>query len=335
MGSDIDTERRVHIIINPSARSGRGQAALRSLLARQLTRPGLTCSESRSPAHFIELVQAAQESAASLRALGIAGGDGTVRLALAALRQLGRPQRVPLCVLPTGSGNDFVHDLSDSRKLAIALQLLLSPHSQPRWLDSGLAEPADGEPQPFCCVASLGLDELALRRIHGSRFPRSQALNLSAALAGLWQYQPRRVCLRWRGGAYTGEVMFVAVTNTRSYGGGFRVSPAARLDDGLLDLCIVPAMPKAKLLWHFPRILRGTHGTLPGLILAQSPWVEISVAADAPGTPERPPELPLCLDGELPSSATPVTLRCQSQALCVLSPRSPAIAAPHRKKEAA
>ncbi len=329
MKSEIDTESRIQILINPSARSGRGQRALRSLLARQTERPtglaSIPCIESRSPDHFCELLQAAQEPAAGLQAIGIAGGDGTVTLALQALAQQATPQRVPLCVLPTGSGNDFVSDLIGSRALAPALRLL--QHGQPRWVDVGQAEPARGPARPFCCVASVGLDELALRRIHGSRFPRSRALNLSAALAGLWQYQPRRVAIRWQGGEFRGDIMFGAVTNTRSYGGGFRVSPAARIDDGRLDLCIVPAMPKAKLLWNFPRILRGTHGALPGLILAQSPWVEVRV--EPPGEAE----LPLCIDGELPTSTTPVRLRCQRQGLLVLAP--PAASQPLPHKEAA
>ena len=323
MAPDIDTQSRMQILINPSARSGRGQRALRSLLARQTDLASIPCIESRSPAHFCERLQAAQEAAAGLQAIGIAGGDGTVTLALQALAQRRTPQRVPLCVLPTGSGNDFVHDLTGSRARAQALRLL--QHGQPRWVDVGQAEPLHGPALPFCCVASVGLDELALRRIHGSRFPRSSALNLSAALAGLWQDRPRRVAIRWQGGDYRGEIMFGAVTNTRSYGGGFRVSPAARLDDGRLDLCIVPAMAKAKLLWNFPRILRGTHGALPGLILAQSPWVEILVE------PSGITELPLCIDGELPASTTPVRLRCQPQGLLVLAPPAASRTLPHKE----
>ena len=105
--------------------------------------------------------------------------------------------------------------------------------------------------------------------------------------------------------------MFVAVTNTRGYGGGFLVSPGARLDDGLLDLCIVRRTGKGRLLRHFPRILRGTHGVLPEVILAASPWVRVE-GLDGP--------LPVALDGELPSSATPVELRCEPGALWVLAP---------------
>lgn len=333
MPSNIGTDCRIKIIINPSARSGRGQARLRALLAADRQLSALPCVESRDPEHFRELVQAAQDRTAGLAALAIAGGDGTVTLALDALSQPGVSQRVPLCLLPTGSGNDFVNDLQGSRELTCGLRILRQGPSawQARWVDAGQAQPVLGRAQSFCCVASVGLDELALRRIHGSRFRRSQALNLTAALLGLWQYRPRRVAITWQGGSFDGEIMFAAVTNTRSYGGGFRVSPDARLDDGQLDLCIVPAMAKARLLWHFPRILRGTHGALPGVILSQSPWVTLR-SADRDGS-----ELPLCIDGELPQHSTPVRLHCKPRRLLVLGPSSAAVAptAPTLDKEAA
>lgn len=112
--------------------------------------------------------------------------------------------------------------------------------------------------------------------------------------------------------------MFVAVTNTSSYGGGFRVSPQARLDDGELDLCIVrassPLLGKLRLLGQFPRILRGTHGKAREVTLARSAWVHIEPVDNGP--------LPVCLDGELPVVATPIELRCLPGALQVLGPAS-------------
>lgn len=316
----MDTNKRSHtainIIINPSARSGRGQAVLQDLLRADPQLRG-ACVISRSPQHFCDLLHAAQEQALASGepgVLGIAGGDGTVTLAVQALRQLqersGRPQRVPLCVLPTGSGNDFANDLCGQRSVTKALSLLR--HGQPRWIDVGEAQTLSGSAQPFCCVASVGLDEHALRVIHGSRLPRSMALNIYAALRALWQYQPQTVSIDWPGGSYAGPISFCAVTNTRSYGGGFRISPAARIDDGLLDLCIVPAWPKTALLRRFPRILRGTHGSLPGIVQAQVPWVRI--------TPLSSPTLPLCIDGELPSSDAPIELRVAKARLLVVAP---------------
>lgn len=303
--------RHVYIIINPSARSGRGQTDLRARL--QPKRPDqslrVSCVVSESPAHFCDLLRAAQDPDAGFSAVGIAGGDGTVTLALQALKHC--EQRVPLAIVPTGSGNDFVHDVTGSRDLRDAISLLRG--GTPRWVDIGEAVTAEGMVQPFCCVASAGLDEQALRVIHGSRWPRSPALNLYGALAGLWRYQPVSVSIEWDAGSFVGPISFCAVTNTRSYGGGFRISPAAQIDDGLLDLCIVPQLAKPLLLWRFPHILRGTHGSLSGIVQAQTRSVHI-----APADPAK--RLPLCLDGDLPTSHAPVTLRAVSRRLLVLAP---------------
>lgn len=298
---------RTWIVVNPSARSGRGAQQLAALRASSLR--GAEWIESRSPSHFAELVARAQAPGEALHALAVAGGDGTVTMALDALAACGVPQRTPLAVLPTGSGNDFAHDIGASRSLPDALDTLL--YGTPQRVDVGEVQ---GMGRRFCCVASVGLDELALRRIHGSPLPRSKALNIYSALRGLMEYRPRALDVRWQGGHFAGQVMFCAVTNTRSYGGGFQVSPQARIDDGLLDVCIVPRMAKLSLLGRFPRILAGTHGQVPGVILAQSPWVEIRTLESSD------PPLPLCIDGELPSGQTPLTLRCVPQGLLVMRP---------------
>jgi hypothetical protein len=83
-----------------------------------------------------------------------------------------------------------------------------------------------------CCVASVGLDEIVLDVVHHSGLPRGKALNLLAALWPLITYRPRPLRIRWQGGQLEDEVMFVAVTNTRGYGGGFLVSPGAHVNDG-------------------------------------------------------------------------------------------------------
>lgn len=296
------------MIVNPSARSGRARKALR--LAQPISGLQLEWIESRSAEHLRDLVRAAQLD--DLDAIAVAGGDGTVALALGALDG---PNRVPLGVLPAGSGNDFANDVGIPKSLPDALAVLATGAG--RWVDVARVSPGNA---PFCCVASVGLDEMALRIIHGSWLPRSKALNIWAALRALCVYRPRRVRVTWQGGGFEGEVMFVAVTNTRSYGGGFMVSPGAHLDDGLLNICIVRRTGRARLLWHFPRILKGTHGALPEVVQAASPWVRLE-GLDG--------ELPVALDGELPQVTTPVELHCEPGTLQVMAP----VALPARRTE--
>ncbi|HEV3257965.1 MAG TPA: diacylglycerol kinase family protein [Gemmataceae bacterium] len=295
--------KRIRLIVNPSARSGRGLRSLRraGLLHERQEAVRLEWVSSRSAEHFHDLVRKAQEE--ELDALGLAGGDGTVAIALNALDG---PNRVPIGLLPTGSGNDFATDVGIPRTLAGAFSVLR--HGVPRWLDVVRTLPGS---RRYGCVASVGLDALALRIVHGSWLPRSRALNIYASLRALYAYRPRPVRVTWQGGAFQGEVMFVAVTNTRGYAGGFLVNPAARLDDGELNLCIVRRTSRLRLFRQFPRILQGTHGTLPEVTLASSPWMRIE------GVEEQ---LPVALDGELPRTATPVELRCEPAALQVLAP---------------
>lgn len=291
--------KRIRVIVNPSARSGRAWKALHR--AGQLPDGvALEWVESRSADHLSRLVRQAQDD--DLHALGIAGGDGSVTHALAGLE--GR-NRVPIGILPVGSGNDFAINCGVPRSVEGALKLLT--HGTPRTVDVARC----GLNRRFCCVAGVGLDELALRIIYGSWLPRSKGLNIYAALRALMTYRPPRIRMAWEGGSYEGEVMFAAVTNTTSYGGGFMVTPAARVDDGALDVCIVKRTGRLKLLTHFPKILKGTHGALDEVILARSPWVRIE--ADGPA-------LPVPLDGELGMAQTPVELRCDPKGLTLLGP---------------
>src|SRR5262249_48045887 len=120
--------RRVRVIVNPSARSGRAAEALRHARRLAAAHPlEVEWVTSRSAGHLGELVRAAQGDGRD--ALAVAGGDGTVGLALGALAG---PNRVPLGVLPAGSGNDFARDLGIHGGPADALGVLAG--GAPHWV---------------------------------------------------------------------------------------------------------------------------------------------------------------------------------------------------------
>lgn len=292
---------RVRAILNPSARSGRARRALTRWRALGSEGDGLTLEwvVSESPAHLRRLVREAQED--PLDAVLLAGGDGTVRLAADAL-DAGHP--VPLALLPVGSGNDFARELGVTR--ATDPRELLT-RGVARAVDVGRVTPGGSR---FGCVASVGFDSTALELIHGSWLPRSKLLNTVSALRALWRTEAARVRVTWEGGAFEGPAMLVAATNTRSYGGGFLLTPDARTDDGQLDVCVIGDIGRLRMILEFPRIFAGTHGGRPGVTLARSPWVRI----ESLGAP-----LPVCLDGELASHVTPVELRCEPGAVRALS----------------
>jgi len=88
----MTSRRRIRIVVNPSARSGRGPRRLRDLAAMPSPAP-LEWVVSRSAAHLRDLVAEAEAAGpGEYEAVAVAGGDGSVRNALAALAS---PNRIP------------------------------------------------------------------------------------------------------------------------------------------------------------------------------------------------------------------------------------------------
>ena len=72
-------------------------------------------------------------------------------------------------------------------------------------------------------------------------------------------YRPRHFVLDIDGMRAEVDAMLVALGNAPSYGGGMRVCPDAKLDDGLLDVVVVGPLTRRRFLRLFPRVFAGTH----------------------------------------------------------------------------
>ena len=194
---------------------------------------------------------------ASLSAALIFGGDGTVHRHLAQLHQ----QKIPMLVVPTGSGNDFAKALGiRSMEIAVqAWQQFCADGKNVREVDLGVIR-ANGQETLFCCVAGIGMDAEANAR--ANRMPRwlkSRGGYVLAALQSLIAFKAAEMNITAEGRELRRSAFFVAIGNALSYGGGMKVTPQATLDDGLLDICIVSKMNKLKLLGWVPTIFFGEH----------------------------------------------------------------------------
>jgi diacylglycerol kinase (ATP) len=107
------------------------------------------------------------------------------------------------------------------------------------------------------------------------------------------------------------RAMLVAIANGHSYGGGMRIAPAAALDDGTLDICIVGEVSKPEFMRAFPRVFRGTHVTHPAVTMLTGADVQIDA--------ER--QLPIVGDGEL-VRGLPVRITVLPAALAVVIPQT-------------
>jgi diacylglycerol kinase family enzyme len=111
------------------------------------------------------------------------------------------------------------------------------------------------------------------------------------------------------GEAHSFDGYSVAVANSGVFGGGMYLVPDARVDDGLLDVVLMDAMPKRRYLANLPRVFKGTHVHEPGLHFLRGR--EVAFHADRP--------FRLYADGD-PIAELPATVRVSPGALRVLAP---------------
>jgi diacylglycerol kinase (ATP) len=202
------------------------------------------------------------------------GGDGTIHRHLAQLVKL----RLPVLVVPAGSGNDFASslELRRVRDSLAAWNRFCHGSSNLREIDLGIISAIDrGEalspPQYFCCVAGVGLDGEVSRR--ANKLPRwlrghgGYALSLAPAIFTFAPFSVK-ILTPAEDAANTGThwtvrsnrpTLLAAFANTPLYGGGMKIAPKAKMDDGLLDVCIVGGVDRLRLLRLFPTVYSGNH----------------------------------------------------------------------------
>lgn len=206
------------------------------------------------------------------------GGDGTLRDVAEALSRAGGD--ASLALLPLGTANDFARAAGVPLEPAEALALL---EREPRPVDLGLA----GE-RAFLNMATGGFGSNVT-----ANTPEELKKVLGGAaylLTGLSRFSEVRSAFgRFHGPGFEweGEFLALGIGNGRQAGGGHLLCPGALADDGLLDLCIVPAA--LDVVGTLGSLLSGgIHGLRSVVVSARLPWLEV----------EAPEGLDLNLDGE-------------------------------------
>jgi lipid kinase YegS len=240
---------------------------------------------------------AATAAARGTDAVLAVGGDGTVNEVINGL--LGTD--VPLGILPVGTANDFARQTGIPQHARAALELVVERPAVA--VDVGTLNG-----RAFLNVSSAGLGAETTAETgavaKGMLGPLAYAITGVRKLAG--EMEPRRA--RFRGPGFDREVEFLhfAVGNARATGAGTVITPLARLDDGLLDLCVVEPMAFSAFAGLLLELRRGEHLERDGVLYAQLPWVEV----------ESETPLTVNLDGE-PQSISRLEYRVVEKALRV------------------
>jgi len=296
---------KVLLIYNPSSGNGRAGGMLpRVEAAFREWGIGYELQLSRHAGHIPELVGGADFS--RYDALVLAGGDGTLFEGINGYFRNPSPRRLPIGVLPIGTGNAFARDLRlHHSRWEEALALLRAGHT--RRIDVGCFR-ANGQEHYFLNILGLGFVADATRTAN-----RLKSLGNLAYTLGVFHrialHRLSYLTLEVDGRTLERACVFLEVANT-CYTSNFFIAPQALPDDGLLDVVLLHPMPRRQLVWHFPKVLDGTHLHMPQVETFRIRRMRVHT--------RRPRHL--CPDGEI-LGTTPVEIECLPRAVEVFWPR--------------
>jgi diacylglycerol kinase (ATP) len=185
-----------------------------------------------------KILEALSDPSGNYQRLLVAGGDGTLNTVLSALLLTKRPVEElftpPLALLPLGTVNVLARELGIPFEITRAAQV--AKQGLPRALDIGLCRQ-----QPFILMSGIGFDGAVVSGVQ----PRVK--NIIGAFAYVFEalrlvlaHPTHHFTLVYDGKTCSLPAWLVIIANASSYAYKMSITPEARLDDGLLDICIFP-----------------------------------------------------------------------------------------------
>ncbi len=290
---------KVLLVYNPFAGHGRAQKILPEVEAYFLEKGiefDLRMTDFHE--HGIEIVR--ETDPKQYDGIVAAGGDGTLFEVINGYFQNPSKKKIPIGVLPIGTGNAFARDLElDNTHWKDAVDVISL--QSPRKVDVGQFI-THGETYYFLNILGLGFVADVTEIAH-----KLKALgNISYTLGVLQKtifLHSHRLKITLDGREYERENIFVEISNTR-WTANFLMAPTAEIDDGFLDVTLLGKLGRIKLLKSFPKIFTGEHIYIDEVETFKAK--EIKIETDSPKV--------LTPDGEL-LGITPFEARCLHQAV--------------------
>lgn len=302
--------KRIALLVNPHSRHGHGLAVATAAKAA-FARRGVAVEELiGSDADDAERLARDACERGDVDALVAVGGDGSIRLALDAT--VGAGAHVPVGVIPAGTGNDLARALDvPSDDVEGAVSAIVGGRTTR--IDLGKVTLGDGTSTTFVTVAATGFDADVTARAVAMRWPKGKARYTLGAVRELIGLAARRYRIVVDGEPKVdADVVFAAVGNTKSYGGGMLITPHASLSDGQLDVTLATneaRFGRLTVARIFPRVFSGTHVEHPSVQTLRGRTIEID---------SDPPAL-VSVDGDV-IGRLPATFETLPSAVEVLVP---------------
>ncbi|SOC03438.1 YegS/Rv2252/BmrU family lipid kinase [Ureibacillus xyleni] len=272
----------LHFIINEFAGNGKGKIVWQKL------RKELKCTYSfhitKYNEHAKEIAQQLSEEASANGEnilIIVVGGDGTIHGVLNGVMGF---QDVFVGNVAAGSGNDFSRGYFSFQTAKQIEQFILQNDCTYKEMDSGVFK-INTIQKCFINNAGIGFDAFVANLANQSKLKKGlNSVGLGKLsyvyflLHGLFKFKlfDLTVCIEGVEKSYK-NVWFVTICNQPYFGGGMKISPKSKPDDGLLEVILVHNLSRIKLLLLFVTVFFGAHTRLKAVVQTSAVNVKISV----------------------------------------------------------
>ena len=241
---------RTSIILNPAAGKARD---LEDVVARLARVPNGEIRISSKPGSAARFASAALRKGCDL--IIAAGGDGTLNEVVNGIGENLGDARIGL--IPLGTGNDFARTIGVPDDLEAAIDLIVIGETR----EVDLVRVTSDEVRYFVNVSAGGfsglVDEKLTSEMKKTWGPLAYLRGAAAALSDLRAY--RTTLALDNSESLTLDLYNVVVANGRYVAGGTLIAPEASVDDGLLDIVLIPQRSAPELALLAGQVALGTH----------------------------------------------------------------------------
>lgn len=257
---------RICFILNPTSGTNRTQD-VPALLTRYATAAGaeFEVQLTQRAGHATELAREA--AARGCRVVVAVGGDGTVNEVARGLLGTG----AALGIVPRGSGNGLARHLRLPLDLPGAVRRACQPTFQR--IDAGRING-----HWFFCTAGLGFDA-HVSKMFARAGTRGLSTYVKVALREYRRYRPTPVQVQLENAVLLDTHCYVlAFANAAQYGNNAYIAPRADIQDGLLDVCLIDALPMLRAVRVGVGLALGTLPTSGGATYHTSRRIRVRAA---------------------------------------------------------
>jgi len=229
-------KKKIYFIVNPI--SGKGNYNLTSQIIQEILSVELydiQVNYSLYPKHAIELTHEALKNNPDV--IVACGGDGTINEVASCL--VG--SKIPLGIIPIGSGNGLASNLKIPKSIQKALQVIEKFHV--RAIDVGTINN-----QYFFSNTGLGIDALIIKK-YQEKGSRTLPAYLIATIKSMFEYKPTTFTVSIDSNEKKIEPFLFFISNSNEMGYGVSMTPKAILDDAKLNLVLIPTINLTQKLY--------------------------------------------------------------------------------------